>query len=171
MNHKKVNSQTIFDECLERQILMIQFFTNINEFMCARHGYKRDQCIPFVNKVDAKCSKFRLTLSFYPDNSAAITAIRFRDKRRGHCTALVNFIDSTSETCHIPYIRFISVLTEEMTEFLLKNNFLNETQRYCPVEGRYVDSKDWHRLTPFGKKQYSFGTQEKTAMKLETSER
>lgn len=164
MNFRKINSQTILDENPERQRAMIEFFTQVNEFMSAQHGYKRDQCIPFINKVDAKCRKFRLTLSFYPDDSAAITAISFRDKRRGHCTALVNFIDSVSETYRIPYIRFISVMTDAMTAFLIKNKFLRETHRYCPVEGAHVDAKDWYRQTPFGKATRSF-----TAQNLEIS--
>lgn len=151
MNFRKINSQTILDENPKRQLVMIEFFTQVNSFMSARHGYKRDQCLPFINKVDARCSKFRLTLSFYPDDSAAITAISFRDKRQGHCTALVDFVDSVSETHRIPHIRFISVMTDAMTAFLVKNKFLNEAQRYCPLKGAYVDSKDWYRQTPFGK--------------------
>lgn len=122
MNYRLINSHTITDPSPERQSLMINFFNQVDKFMSNRHGYKRSKCVPFINKLDANCAKFRLTLSFYPDDSAAITAISFRDKRNGHCTALVDFIDSVSVSCRIPCVRFISAMSDEMISFLVKTS-------------------------------------------------
>lgn len=40
----------------EREMLMSSFFEDLNNFMSARHGYKKHMCRPWVNKVDARCS-------------------------------------------------------------------------------------------------------------------
>jgi len=155
VKHYSINSKTIIDDDPVRRELMIKFFNDVNIFMSSRHNYKRPKCKPFINKVDARCSKFALTLSYLPDNSAGITAIRFKDTRRGHCTALVDFIDSVSIAYRIPNIEFISVLTDKMEAFLIKNQFINREPWFSPLENNFVESKNWYRRTPLGLDQES----------------
>lgn len=125
------------------------FFEDVNNFMSARHGYKKHKCLPWISKVDARCSKFSLTLGFRHDNSVGISAIRFRDKRRGHCAALIEFIDQISYIYHIPCIEFISVLTEPMKNFVMKNHFTNRDSYHSFIEDLEVPSQNWYRDTPF----------------------
>lgn len=134
----------------ERELLMHSFFEELNNFMSARHGYEKHKCRPWVNKVDARCSKFSLTLSFRDDNSVGISAIRFKDERRGHCSALVAFIDEMSFKYRIPHIEFISVQTESMSEFVKKHRFINRDGYFSPFADEQVPSIDWYHRTPFG---------------------
>lgn len=150
MSYKLINAKTIRDDDPVRCNHMIGFFNDLDRFMSERHNYKRSKCRPYINKVDARCEKFSLTLSYMHDNSAAITAICFKRKRRGHCAALVNFIDGVSSEYHIPNIEFISVMTDSMKAFLIKNGFTNREAYYCPVEAGIVKSKNWYRPTPYG---------------------
>lgn len=143
------STHSIWHEDPERRHLMESFFNELNEFMSARHGYKRHKCQPWINKVDARCSKFALTLGFRHDNSVGISAIRFKDQRCGHCTALVEFLDLQSIVYRIPYIEFVSVLSDSMRNFIHKNKFINRDGGYSPLEDREVLSQDWYRKTPF----------------------
>lgn len=150
MSLRAINSKTILDDDPIRQERMIAFFTKLDNFLCERHNYKRGKCRPFINKIDARCGRFSLTLSYLHDDSAGISAISFKEKRKGHCTALVDFIDMVAIEHRIPRIKFISVLTNEMQSFLIKNNFRNYEPQFCSLERAYVNSKDWYRQTPFG---------------------
>lgn len=146
-----MNSQT--DDCpsgSEHEQIMHSLFEELNNFMSNRHGYEKHQCRFWINKVDARCSKFSLTLSFRDDNSVGISAIGFKDERRGHCSALVAFIDEMSIKYRVPYIEFISVQTESMSEFVNKHKFINRDGYFSFFEGEQVPSLDWYRLTPFG---------------------
>lgn len=151
MNYKMINTKTIQDDDSVRCHHMIGFFNELNRFMSLRFKYKRSKCIPFVNKIDARCNRFSLTLSYMHDNSAAVTAISFKQKRRGHCTALVNFIDEVSSEYRIVNIEFISVMTEPMKNFLIKNGFINREPYYCILEDGIVNSNNWYRPTPYTK--------------------
>lgn len=146
-------STKIYDEDPVRQLLMINFFNDLNDFMSQRHGYKRHKCNPWVSKVDARCSKFSLTLSFRFNNSVGISAISFKEKRRGHCTALIEFLDSVSFTYCIPYIEFVNVMTESMGQFVTKNKFINRVGYYSIFDEGEAPSADWYRYTPFGLKE------------------
>lgn len=138
-----------------------EFYLELNEFMSARHGYKNHKCRRWVNKVDARCSKFILTLSFSPDNSVNITSIQFNNPRKGHCSALVDFIDSVSIKYNIPRIYFISVSTLSMLSFLKKNLFLpdlsvNSFAAFVQLDldpdlpDSVTSNPNWYRPTPFG---------------------
>lgn len=138
---------------LERLQLMESFFNDLNEFMCARHGYKKHKCLPWAHKVDAHCSKFSLTLGFFRhDNSVGISSIRFKEKRSGHCSALIEFIDKISHIYCIPCIEFVSVQTEAMRSFVAKNQFINRDGYFSPSANQEIPSLDWYRKTPFGLK-------------------
>lgn len=129
---------------------MHSFFMELNDFISARHNYKKHMCRQFFNKVDARCSKFSLTLNFRDDCSVGISAIRFKDQRRGHCSALVAFIDKVSPKYCIPHIEFISVQTESMSAFVKKHKFINQDGYFSILENEKVASMDWYRRTPFG---------------------
>lgn len=141
------------DDCstgAEHEQLMHSFFEDLNNFMSSRHGYEKHQCRFWINKIDARCSKFSLTLGFRGDKSVGISAIAFKDERRGHCFALVSFIDEMSNKYRIPYMEFISVQTESMSEFVKKHGFINRDGYFSICEGEQVPSLDWYRRTSFG---------------------
>ncbi len=149
-SYKLINSTTISDDDPDRQSRMIGFFVALDDFMKSRHNYKRSKLVPYVNKVDAKCSKFTVSIRFGAGDDVSITAIQFKDRRKGHCAALVEFIDSISETYRIPSVEFISVESEGMRAFVMKNRFKNREPCWSPISHGLADSPNWYRPTKFG---------------------
>lgn len=121
------------------------FCAELNAFLARRLNYKKMACSALHNKIHTRTNKFSLTLSWgWSPSSVAITYLAFKNKRQGHCTALLKFLCSVAKKYGYDRVEFISVCTEEMRAFLMKNGFKNHTGIIWPGEPE-VASRDWSK--------------------------
>lgn len=121
------------------------FCAELNGFLSERMNYKKAHCRVWHNKINARTSKFSLTLSWEMiGNSIEITAISFLETRNGHCTALLAFLKDKAKKYGYEEIKFISVTTDAMKSFVMKYGFVNHPMKDW-FTGADTASKNWSK--------------------------
>lgn len=122
------------------------FCAELNGFLSPRMNYKTSHCKIWQNKINARTSKFCLTISWVAyANSIEITTISFTDTRQGHCTALLNFLSSLANKYGYERIEFVSVCSEAMRSFVTKFEFTNHQEKSW-FDDTLEPSKNWSKL-------------------------